>query len=259
MIGRRTVIGLTALCALLVSAFAAQSASAATTAYTCKKVTPAVNTVGFSKAHCKNEDKVSTNANYEHVSFGPKTTTEIIGSDTNTKEEHTGAILKATVAGSAIELVAGEVSGSGSMENSEIAEMIASGEGKIKYSKVTEKKLGCKVVGLPGGAEVVETKQLAASTAGVGEGLKFTPKEGTTFAEFELKECVVANTYKVIGSVLGKPDGATTNTTHNKITEEKTLRLQSAVGPVAGIEGTLTISGRDPALKETVYTPLSVT
>lgn len=102
---------------------------------------------------------------------------------------------------------------------------------------------------------VVETKPVFMSTAGVGDKINLTPKEGTAFAEFKLEGCAVANTYKVVGSVLGVPDGATINTTHTKVTEEKTLRLQSAVGPVAGIEGTLTISGR-PAEP---YTPLALT
>jgi hypothetical protein len=258
MIGRKAIIGLTMLCALLVSAFAAQAASAVgTTAYTCTNTGTPTGANRFSEAHCKTVSNPS--GAFFHVAIPAKTTTEIEGSDKSLSGEHTGAKLKATVAGSAIELVAKEVSGTGTMTNTETGgEMIASGEGKIKYSGVTEKLLGCKVVGIPGGEGVVETQQLFASTAGVGDKLKFTPKEGTTFAEFKLEGCAVANTYKVIGSVLGVPDGATTNTVHNKVTEEKTLRLQSAVGPVAGIEGTLTIRGRVTG-SGSAYTPLSVT
>lgn len=209
---------------------------------------------------------MTTEAQYEHVSFKPNTVTKITGSDLNTAGEHTGAILKSTVAGSAIELVATEVSGSGTMSNKEEknakgeTEMIASGEGSLKYSGVTEKLLGCKVTGIPGGAGVVETKPLLATTKEQGDGLRFTPKEGTLFAEFELTGCIVGPiTIKVVGSVLGVPDGATTNTTHAKVTEEKSLRLQSAAGPVAGIAGTLTIIGKDETLGDTEYTPLSVT
>jgi len=206
MIGRKTVIGLTALCALLICAFAVQGASAAgTTAYTCKEVSAGTGT--FKAGHCKPSD--AGTGNFSHVSITNGTATEITGSDLNTGGEHTGARLKATVAGSAIELLAREVSGSGTMSNSVSgSEMVASGEGKIVYSNVTENLLGCKVVGIPGGEEIVETKQLSATTKGVGKKLKFTPTEGNIFAEFKLEGCVVANTYKVIGSVLGVPDGA---------------------------------------------------
>ncbi|MGV1049128.1 MAG: hypothetical protein ACOYD4_11460 [Solirubrobacterales bacterium] len=262
MTGRRAVIGLCMLCALFISAVAAQGASAeGTTAYTCASV--AAGTGTFKGAHCKPSDAgTGAGANWSHVSIANGTTTEIIGSDLATNgTTHTGAILKSTVAGSAIELVAKEVSGSGTMSNSQPGtEMIASGEGVIKYSGVTENLLGCKVTGKPGGAGTVETKKLAASTAGVGMGLNFTPAEaGSPFAEFELTECIIGPlTIKVFGSVLGVPDGATTNTVHNTVTAEKTLRLQNAkTGPLAGIEGTLTISGRTGG--SGAYTPLSVT
>ena len=260
MLGRKTLIGLSVLCALLVSAFAAQGASAlGTTAHTCKEVNQGTEGAKTWKdKHCK-EEGVGANGAFKHVLITNNTKTEIIGDDLNTAGEHTGAILKSTVAGSAIELVATSVSGSGSMTNTESGgEMIASGEGKLKYSGVTEKLLGCKVTGLPGGAGVVETKQLFASTAGVGDGLKFSPKEGTVFAEFELTGCIVGPiTIKVVGSVTGTPEGTTTRTVHNTVTAAKTLRLQSAAGPVAGIAGALTISGR--ANSTEAYTGLSVT
>ncbi|HSS33973.1 MAG TPA: hypothetical protein VLL27_11905, partial [Solirubrobacterales bacterium] len=211
MNSRKTIIGLAVLCALVVSAFAAQAASAVgTTGYTCKE-TPGTGT--FKAGHCKPSDAGA--GNFSHVAYGLGTTTELLATDANTAGEHTGAVLKSTVSGSAVELVAKEVSGAGTTANSEVGgEMVASGEGPLKYSGVSEKLLGCKVTGKPGGAGVVETKQLFASTAGVGDKLKFTPKEGTVFAEFELTECAVGpTTVKVVGSVLGVPDGATTNTT----------------------------------------------
>ncbi|MGV1048664.1 MAG: hypothetical protein ACOYD4_09110 [Solirubrobacterales bacterium] len=261
MIRRKTIIGLCSLCAIFVSAFAAQGASAAgTTAFTCKQVTKAEGTAGFSKAHCKPADAVATNAKYEHFPIANGTKTEVAVSDLNTGGEHTGAIVKFTVAGSAIELIAKEVSGSGTMSNSEVGgEMIASGEGSLKYSGVTESLMGCKVTGKPGGAKVVETKQLAATTAGVGDKLKVTPNGATPFAEFELTECAIGPiTIKVFDSAFGVPDGATVNTVHNTMTAEKTLRLQNATtGPLAGLEGTLTISGR--ANSGEPYTPLSPT
>jgi hypothetical protein len=259
MTGLRPIIGTCALCALVLSGLVAQSATAAgTTEFTCKKVIKDPVQSGFSASHCKPADAVLFNAEFKHFAVPNGTLTENISFDFNTSEEHTGAKLKATVAGSAIELVAAEVSGSGTSSNSESGgEMIASGEGKLTYSGVTEKLLGCKVVGIPGGAGVVETKQLALSTAGVGDKVKVSPKEGTVFAEFKLEGCAVANTYKVVGSVLVVPNGCTLDSVHNTVTGEKTLRLQSALGPVAGIEGTLTRFGR--ANHNEAFTPLGYT
>jgi len=255
MIGRKTKIGVCALGALAVSAIVAQGVSAAgTTAYTCKGVAPGTGT--FKAAHCKSAD--AGTGNFNHVSIANGTTTEVLASDLNTAGEHVGAELKATVAGSSVALHANEVSGSGSMANSEsIGEMIASGEGVLKFSGVTETFLGCTVVGIPGGPGVVETKQLFATTQGVGDKVKVTPKTGTILAEFELTSCVVASTYKVVGSVLGVPDGATYNTVHSTVTAEKTLRLQSPTGPLAGLESSITLSGRSGG--SGAYTPLSVT
>lgn len=253
---RRTTSGLCLLCALFVSALAAQSASAAgTTAYTCKN-TGAGGT--FKAAHCKPSDAGS--GNFSHVAIANGTTTEITISDLNTAGEHTGAILKDTIAGSAVELTAKEVSGSGTMSNgTEAGEMFASGEGVLVYSGVTEDLLGCEVIGIPGGPGVIETKTLIATTKGLGDKLKVSPKAGIVLAEFELKNCIFGTVLtKVVGSVLGDPDGATVNTVHNTVTADKTVRTNNvATGPVVGIAGTLTISGRSGGSGP--YTPLSVT
>jgi len=252
---RRTVSGLCILSALFVSAVAAQSASAAgTTAYTCK------NTGGggsFIAGHCKPSDAGS--GNFSHVEIANGTTTEVIISDLNTAGAHTGAVFKDTIAGSSIELTASAVSGSGTMSNTlENGEMIASGEGTLTYSGVVEDSLGCTVVGIPGGAGVIETKTLVATTKGQGDKIKVSPKVGIVLAEFELRNCPIGPiTTKVVGSVLAVPDGATVNTVHTTVTSDATMRTQTLFGPVAGIAGTLTISGR--ANSSQSYTPLSVT
>lgn len=253
MIGRKTIIGLAMLCALLVSALAAQGATASgTTAHTCKKAEKGTEGAKTWKdEHCKEEASGQT-GEYKHVEIPVNTKTNITGTDIDTGTHHTGAALKSTIAGSAIELVAKEVTGTGTMENKlEGAEMLAHGEGTITYTGVTEKLLGCIVTGykngVKGAKEIVETNTLTATTsptATIGDKLKFQPKEaGAAFAEFELTECIVGPLrVKVFGSVLGIPNGATTNTEHNTVTADKTLRLQNGTtGPLAGIAGTLTI------------------
>ncbi|HSS33974.1 MAG TPA: hypothetical protein VLL27_11910 [Solirubrobacterales bacterium] len=260
MFNYKVLIALCTVSALLISAFAAQSATAlGTKAFTCLSVSPAAGTQGFARSHCKPSDAVPTDAEFEHFSFPKGLKTEINLRDFTTAGARSGAVLKSTVAGSAIELVAEEVNGTGSMENGEVgSESIASGEATVTYSGITEKLLGCKVTGKPGGAGVVETKQLVGTTQAVGDRLKITPKEGTVFAEFELTECSVGpTTVKVVGSVLGVPDGATVNTSHLDVTTEKSLRLGSALGPIAGLAVTWTISGRTAAGSS--YAPLSPT
>jgi hypothetical protein len=112
---------------------------------------------------------------------------------------------------------------------------------------------------------MVTTNTLAATTAGAGMGLKFSPKEGTTFATFFVEGCKEAfkaleGEFKVTGSLIGAVDGATTTTTEVGVTEQNTLKLRNQK---AGLSGTLTISGRDEKLfkegKETAFTPLSAT
>ncbi len=270
---RRATIGLCMLCALAFSAFAAQSASAVfsgTTAFTCKEK-PEPGGAGFSKAHCKEADKVASGAKYEHVPIANDTTTDLRGSNAGTAgEEAVPTTLRSTNSGVELELKATTVSGTGSMHNHLTGEEhIATGTGVITYSGVTVTKpagKGCKVFTdkLPGkekGTEgVVDTRELKASTAGQGMGLKFEPAEGTVFASFIIEGCSVSafnKTYEVTGSVVSSSiDGATVNFTETQTTGQETLKLG---GQKAGIEGTLTLEATDTEIPGDVYRPLSAT
>src|ERR1043166_608754 len=79
MIGRRAVIGLSLLSALLFCAFAAQSASAAksikTTAFTCVDTFPN-NTGDFKDPHCDKEGTTGAER-YEHIGIPNNTTTAV--------------------------------------------------------------------------------------------------------------------------------------------------------------------------------------
>jgi len=96
MIGRRGIVGLSLLCALLFSAFAAQSASAAlttsknTTAFTCVK--DAAKTGDFKDSHC-DEAGTKGKEEFKHEAIALKTKTEV--DTTNT----TNAVLKGEVVG----------------------------------------------------------------------------------------------------------------------------------------------------------------
>lgn len=263
----KTIVGICTLCALALGAFATQDAVASngTTAFTCKEKAVKEG-AGFSAAHCKPGDAVVSGASFEHAPVAENTKTEVQVTDLNTGGEHTGAILKSTIASSAIELVAKEVAGTGTMENRKEpasgvpvpGEHFVIAETSSKYTGVTENLLGCKVTGKPGGAGVLETKPLLTTTTGQGDRGKLTPKEGTVLVEFELTECAIGPiTLKVVGSISCVPDGPTINCVHNTVTSEKTLRLQSAVGPVAGISVGTTFKGR--ANSSEPYKPLSTT
>jgi len=271
MIGRRSNIGLCMLCALAVSAFAAQGASAAfsgTTGSQCKIVPQpgTATTVGYSDAHCKNavenDDQHLEKVKYEHVGWAGTGNTELQGSNEKTPGEgNENTVLKATIAGFATTLQATGVEGTNSptmMNNLSGEEHQATGEGKIKYTGVTvTNPAGCSVAG-----GTVTTFQLKATTAGQGMALKFEPAEGTTFAEFEITGATcpegVKGVKKVVGSVVSSSiEGATTKFDHENTTGQGTLRIGSAVGPKAGISGLLTLKTRANSSEE--YLPLAAT
>ncbi len=269
MNGRKAVVGLCLLCALAFSAVAAQSAMASkgTTAFTCKK-TGAGGT--FAKAHCKPGEAAGE---FSHVAVTQDTTTEITGTNANTNAETNGpepTILKTVVSGVEVEIKSTIVSGSGSMTNKiekagegVTGEHFIHGTGKIKYAGASMlKPAKCSLE-----KTEYETKELTATTTAQGDTLKFQPKEGTVFIEFTVvgAECPAGlkGNYPVSGSVAGTPEGATTTFIHGSkepatgTTGQGTLKVRNV--NVAGVEGKLTISGRDPTLGEVTYTPLSAT
>lgn len=104
MIGRKAVIGLSLLSALLFCAFAAQSASAAletsdnTTAFTCVSVP---GTGDFEDEHCDNTDPQG-DGNWDHELIPLDTTTEIDATNekvTNSTKDSEPAVLSGTVFG----------------------------------------------------------------------------------------------------------------------------------------------------------------
>jgi hypothetical protein len=249
-------------CALLVSAIAAQGASAitGTTAFTC--VSGA--TSDFSESHCKTS---LAGGAFGHVAIGQDTTTKLTGDDA-------GGVtaLKATIGGIPVTLTAQNLSAAASpqawMRNQLDAsgEHYIHGEGKITYEEVTVAGAGkeCFIyedeAGVVGTKGMVTTEQLTATTTGQGMGLKFTPAGATPFARFWITDgakskvnCALGGTYEVSGSVIGEPSGATVNFVHNTVTTANTLTFgqTGGTGFKAGLNGSLTLKGEG--------TPLSVT
>jgi hypothetical protein len=267
MNGRRAVVGLCMLCALLVSAFAAQGASASkgTTAFTCVNGGGAKDRVG---AHCLAEGTPG----FGHVAIAQDTTTPIEGTSANTKNNTTETSttqLKMTIAGVATELKAATLSGEGWMENK--VEPVANGEhyalahGTITYTTVEVAKpagLGCKVYTsnedtTKGTEGLVHTTPLKGSTTQEGENVKIEPTTaGGAFAHFIIEGCkapveALNGPYTVSGSVTCPTVGATINCNHAEITTANTLKVNGSIK--AGIEGSLTLKN------STSKTPLTAT
>jgi hypothetical protein len=241
---RKTVASLCMLVALVASANASQSASAAsTTAYTCAPVFEGI----FQNATCA----LGSGRGWGHVSISAATSTEL-GAKAN------GAtFLKAVTSGLELKFEAKKLSGTGTMTNSEVGgEMLASGTGVITYEEVAvvaPAGKGCEVEG-----KKVVTNSLKASTAGLTKELKFSPSSGTVFAAFVVKGCSVAafnREYKLEGSINGKLNGTMTEFTHTATTASPSALTFN--GQKAGLEGVLELSAR--ANSSQAFIPLAAT
>ncbi|HUB99002.1 MAG TPA: hypothetical protein VMS11_04170 [Solirubrobacterales bacterium] len=246
------------LCALLVSAFAAQSASAVTkgtTGFTCKVPAEGDKAVGeaFSDAHCT---KSSPSGTFRHVEVPENTLFEGFTTNEGTQNETKEAsalFLKATVATIPIKLKATGAFGEGVGQQTKdptTGEHYGFGEGKTTYTGVTVvEPANCKVVQ---GAKTgeVETTQLVGTGKGQEMAGRLEPKAGanTAFAEFEIANnggvCAAAQKVKIVGSIKGTPNGATIEYTHEGTTAQGTLRFGSIVGPKVGVELKTTGKGR---------------
>jgi hypothetical protein len=238
MIGRRSVISIAVLCALVVSAFAAATANAEQKAFLCS-TTPA--TKEFKDEHCLTKGTGAENVR-AHEAVAEKEKIEITGTNAKTESSTTAASvakLAGTISGIETEVQCTTVGGSGELTN---AAASVTGNGTIEYTGCTVTKPAGRGCVVTGGA--VTTKKLAATTVGQTAGnLKFSPFEGTQFAVIPIASCLEnsppANSYPVTGSLIGTVTGATTSTTVEGVKTQGTLKFG---GQVAGLGGAITIS-----------------
>jgi hypothetical protein len=240
MTNLKTMIGICAISALAICAFAAQSASAkGQTAYLCSaSATPKQ----FKDAHCKEKTEVVAEQKFGHTAIPLNTPTPITLTNITTGTETSIARVKSVQSGITLELSATEVHGTGTLENKEEeGEMFAHGTGTITFKGV-EVTLpagkGCKVPG-----KTVTTKELTGTTKGLTNQLEFRPgpKAEGKFAEFTVEGCEKAelnHVYTATGSVIGNTAGATTTFTHAAVTTQGTFKL---FGQKAGLDGTITL------------------
>jgi hypothetical protein len=242
MIGRKTVIGLSLLCALVFSAFAASSAMAVngTTAFTC--VEKSELGAGFSDAHCKTA--VPSGAKFIHVEIKQDEETIFHATNAKTNSTTTGAepaILKGSPLGIETEISCSTVTSHGKITN----RLNATKEHRIEGSVITIKYTGCKVT-KPAGCvipkEEILVEGIKATTEGQEMNVKYSPEVGTTFVTITFEKCTnpLANgKHEVKGTARAQPEGATLVFNHNTITNEKTLEF---FGANTGLEGKITIS-----------------
>ncbi len=236
MIGRRAVIGLSLLCALLVCAFAAQSASALvvtkssnTTGFTCVKVED--KTGDFEDAHC-DKTHLSSAGDYEHkliplnTTFKGEATNEKVTNSTKDKEP---AILKGTIGLAKIEIECQKVKNNvatslGHNVEPEVGKHTVEGTGETEFSECNVKLLAKCIVKEPivvkatahGVEGMVGPKGEANAMGGelVGAG------EEETFASIEFKNkggevCSLnGKVFPVKGRVVGT-NGPTTESAQN--------------------------------------------
>jgi hypothetical protein len=273
MTGRRAAIGLSVLCALALSAFAAPSAMAlkGTTAFTCQpELKPTETTKGFEDEHCT-KALTGTKVKFVHSEIAPNTKTLVTVTNNETGEKESKPKFLSTIAG-----VNFELEGTGFMscvekttiENKVNAakQMEASGSGCGSFTGVQVIKPGkCAlakeetILGEGSLAKTVVKEPKAGVSEMYGEAV---PPESGIFAEFSFAgaECPLKGTVvKITGTARSNVttneaqlDGATVKTTTAET--EKTLKVG---GNVAKTEFVATV--RMAPVEKLPENPLVVT
>ncbi len=218
MNGRRSIVGLSLLCALALCAFAASSASAAgTTAFACEPKTGEKGSVGFSDEHC-DKAAVDTGVKFVHKAIAPNSPTEIELTNEKTKGETKEAepsVLTGPLGGiEVLEISCKKVGGTGTLTNEESGAMQAVGNLAIEHSECTAAKPTngsgielCKVK-----SPIVYTANFKTYGNEAEMGLELTPKSGGTFGTFTLEnnganKCPVTGVIGISGSFELTPGG----------------------------------------------------
>jgi hypothetical protein len=263
MDGHRTIRCVCILCALVFSICAAQSANAATTAFTCKDLKEAAG--DFSDPHCK---QASAGGSFKHIEIPPNTTTELTVTNENESGEKVPAKLKTTINGIVLELIATDAQAAGSVEN----QPGAYARSTTTYSGITVAKpsgKGCKIYTDTGAKEkgeegVIHTNELITTTEGQGDAGTLYAAENENITTFILDGCKGSEafeqlnmTYTINGAVRCVPSGATVNCSHSTMTAEGTLFLNHVIK--AAVEVTTTLKSKDPDIEGDTYKPLSAT
>ena len=213
MIGRRTVIGLSLLSALLFSAFAVQSASAAisanTTMFTCVD-TGEAKTGDFTDAHCDTEGEKGK-SQYAHVSISNGSTTKLQATNKTTGVETVATVLKSKVGLVSTEITCNTVESNTEnslAHNEELnGKHTITGLAELKFTNCSvQKPAKCDVVEpIVAKVEMNGVDKLGAGETEMGLEIKGIGAEETfTEMTFTEAECTLkGTTVKLKGSAIG--------------------------------------------------------
>ncbi|MGD9736137.1 MAG: hypothetical protein AB7V58_11105 [Solirubrobacterales bacterium] len=235
MTGWKSAVGIAALCALALSAFAA-NASAEQNAFYCADN---AGSEDFSDSHCVTWVG-SGNGSKGHEEFEPYTEYSVTATNAATASGTEVAAVSKLLG--ALSGVATEVQCTGLSGSGELINFLTSVEtaGVISYSGCTVTKPSGKGCVVKGGAVTTNTLR-ATNFLQAANTLKFEPSELSALATVTIEKCSVGalnNSFSVTGSFVASVSGATTTTTHAAVTSQNTLKFG---GVKAGIEGAMTI------------------
>jgi hypothetical protein len=256
MTGRKAIAGLSLLCALFVSAFSASSALATegTTAFTCG---PVATGAKFSDEHCLTS---GSGSGFVHTEIAVGTETAVVGSNEKTASETAAAtpgIFKAILSTIPVTITCKKTSSEGTLTNHPGPPMTASGPGTATASEcetvIEGTKKNCKVkepiVGSANITTVVEGTEMYVKATGAGAGEVFV---SITFENNGAETCpkgiTSLNPYKVTGSAIGTPNGATIESKEKE--PHSTLKLGGNTAEAIGV-GTLRRKGGNPIVLTT--------
>ena len=251
MIGRKAMVGLPLLCALLFSAIAVQNASATAgtniTGFTCAKVASKA-TGEFKDAHC--DEKKSTENGYKHELITGTTEAEA------TNETTGGAKSTQVIEGSPFKVAAKiectTLTGSGTIENSEPSAKVhkLTGSGTLQLTGCTVVKPAKCTLKEPFVTKIgsVETQEVLTGPKGEANamGFEYRSPAGEPFGIITLQgaECAIKEPCAVEGSVIatGGPGSA----------EPQTSTWSGATAVVTPAMSSLTIASRPSTYEGTV-------
>jgi hypothetical protein len=260
MTGRRAVVGLSLLCALVFCAFAAPNAMAVqgTTAYTCKpEPSPGAGTKGFEDEHCT-KGVTGTSAKWVHEEIKPDTKTEVTATNNETTTKVSVAKLKFVYKKVEIELESNAFQSCAKgtdLENivdKDTGQMRVTGDWCGDFTKVVlaKKPAGCVLKGATISINPVSGYLSFAVKGGEEEQMyvAFLPPDEKPFATFTFEKCTNGEfngVYEVRGAAVANLrlstdpvlDGSTINFT-TAVTEQA-LEVAGAEGP-AKFAGTFT-------------------
>lgn len=251
---RRAAIGLSLVCVLAFSAFAAPNAVAkkGTTAYTCVNV--GAGKGDFKDAHCT-ENVGAGKGTFGHVVIKSGEKTAITYSNEKTAGEtkfSTVGVFHFTLFGKKFTLECTKVHGTGTMTNE------AGPPEKVKVTGIKIKMTGCSLSKESEeecklGSEEI-TLEGSSTTLPESTEVEFSP-ESKSFASFELTGCgeeEVNGKYEIGGTFNAKPKGATM-----EMTAESTKEL--VIGEDKGASLTLLLTKRMEKVLGVEQAPISTT